>query len=219
MEIIRILPDSGQPIFLIEEDGRYVPLPDDFWRRKVSNYRYLTREGKEKQQRKLLKTVEVKNVRIRADQPPAWRKIHNDDGKHAPTETDCRQGVETLMSLLDVFPTPEAGAMLLATLLMSLRAADLKQCEPSLRPCVAFREPPQLEPALKSLFRHILPRKQWEGKRFSVRRKCDRPGRTPRLGGHLTGQDTGGKAQIRLASASAGKHGLAGSARSGYHLG
>lgn len=76
------------------------------------------------------------------------------------------------MSLLDVFPDPEAGAMLLATLLMGLRAADLKQCEPSLRPCVAFRGPPQLESALKSLFRHILPRKQWEDKRFSVRRKC-----------------------------------------------
>lgn len=171
MEIIRVSTDSGQPIFLTEEDNRYVPLPDDFWRRKTPNYRYLTREGKEKQQRKLLKTVEVKNVRVRADHPPAWWKIRDDGGKRPPTEADFSRGVASLMSLLDVFPTPEAGAMLLATLLMGLRAADLKQCEPSLRPCVAFRGPPQLESAAKRLFKSILPRKQWDGKHFSIRRK------------------------------------------------
>ena len=92
MEIIRVLTDSGQPILLIEEDDRYVPLPDDFWRREIPTYRYLTSEGKEKQQRKLLKTMGVKTVRVRADQPPAWRKIHDDDGKHPPTATDFRQG-------------------------------------------------------------------------------------------------------------------------------
>lgn len=75
------------------------------------------------------------------------------------------------MSLLDVFPTPEAGAMLLATSLMGLRAADLKQCEPSLRPCVAFRGPPQLERVMKCLFKSILPRKRWKGKNFSIWRK------------------------------------------------
>lgn len=171
MEIIRVLTDSGQPIFLTEEDGRYIPLPDDFWRRKIPNYRYFTENGRQKQQKKLLKTADVKTVCAEADQPPAWRKIHNDDGKHPPTATDCRQGVEALMSLLDVFPTPEAGAMLLATLLMGLRAADLKQCEPSLRPCVAFRGPPQLEPTMRRLFKHILPRKQWDDKRFSIRRE------------------------------------------------
>lgn len=160
MKIIRVLTDSGQPVFLTEEDGRYIPLPDDFWRRKIPNYRYFTENGRQKQQKKLLKTADVKTVCAEADQPPAWRKIHNDDGKHPPTATDCRQGVEALMSLLDVFPTPEAGAMLLATLLMGLRAADLKQCEPSLRPCVAFRGPPQLEPTMRRLFKHILPRKQ-----------------------------------------------------------
>ena len=42
MEIIRVLADSGQPVFLITEDDRHVPLPDDFWRRKIPNYRYLT---------------------------------------------------------------------------------------------------------------------------------------------------------------------------------
>lgn len=171
MKIIRVLTDPGQPIFLTEEDGRYIPLPDDFWRRKIPNYRYFAENGRQKQQKKLLKTADVKTVCAEADQPPAWRKIHNDDGKHPPTATDCRQGVETLMSLLDVFPTPEAGAMLLATLLMGLRAADLKQCEPSLRPCVAFRGPPQLEPTMRRLFKHILPRKQWDDKRFSIRRE------------------------------------------------
>lgn len=171
MKIIRVLTDPGQPIFLTEEDGRYIPLPDDFWRRKIPNYRYFTENGRQKQQEKLLKTADVKTVCAEADQPPAWRKIHNDDGKHPPTATDCRQGVEALMSLLDVFPTPEAGAMLLATLLMGLRAADLKQCEPSLRPCVAFRGPPQLERAIKRLFKHILPRKRWDSKHYSIKRK------------------------------------------------
>lgn len=171
MEIIRVLTDSGQPIFLTEEDGRYIPLPDDFWRRKIPNYRYFTENGRQKQQKKLLKTADVKTVCAEADQPPAWRKIHNDDGKHPPTATDCRQGVEALMSLLDVFPTPKAGAMLLATLLMGLRAADLKQCEPSLRPCVAFRGPPQLEQVMKRLIKSILPRKRWKDKRFFFRRK------------------------------------------------
>ncbi len=171
MEIIRVLTDSGQPIFLTEEDGRYIPLPDDFWRRKIPNYRYFTENGRQKQQKKLLKTADVKTVCAEADQPPAWRKIHNDDGKHAPTETDCCQGAEALLSLLDVFPDVEVGAMLLATLLMGLCAADLKQCEPSLRPCVAFRGPPQLEQVMKRLIKSILPRKQWEGKRLSVRRK------------------------------------------------
>lgn len=61
--------------------------------------------------------------------------------------------------------------MLLATSLMGLRAADLKQCEPALRPCVAFRGPPQLEPTMRRLFKHILPRKQWDDKRFSIRRE------------------------------------------------
>ena len=171
MEIIRVLTDSGQPVFLTEENGRYVPIPDDFWRRKIPNYRYFTENGRQKQQKKLLKTADVKTVCAEADQPPAWRKIHNDDGKHPPTATDCRQRVEALMSLLDVIPTPEAGAMLLATVLMGLRAADLKQCEPSLRPCVAFRGPPQLEPTMRRLFKHILPRKQWDDKRFSIRRE------------------------------------------------
>lgn len=171
MKIIRVLTDSGQPIFLIEEASRYIPLPDDFWRRKIPNYRYLTENGRQKQQKKLLKTADVKTVCAEADQPPAWRKIHNDDGKHTPTAMDCRQGVEALMSLLDVFPTPEAGAMLLATLLIGLRAADLKQCEPSLRSCVAFRGPPQLEPTMRRLLKHILPRKQWDDKRFSIRRE------------------------------------------------
>lgn len=171
MEIIRVLTDSGRPIFLTEENGRYVPIPDDFWRRKIPNYRYLTSGGREKRQSKLLKTMGVKTIRVRADQPPAWWKIHDDNGKHPPTATDCRQGVEALMSLLDVFPTPEAGAMLLATLLMGLRAADLKQCEPALRPCVAFRGPPQLEQVMKRLFKSILPRKRWKGKCFSFRRK------------------------------------------------
>ena len=171
MKMIRVKTGPGQPIFLIEEDGRYIPLPGDFWRRKIPNYRYLTENGQQKQQKKLLKTADVKTVCAEADQPPAWLKIHNDDGKHPPTATDCRQGVEALMSLLDVFPTPEAGAMLLATLLMGLRAADLKQCEPSLRPCVAFRGPPQLERVMKCLFKSILPRKRWKGKNFSIWRK------------------------------------------------
>lgn len=61
--------------------------------------------------------------------------------------------------------------MLLATSLMGLRAADLKQCEPALRPCVAFRGPPQLKPTMRRLFKHILPRKQWDDKRFSIRRE------------------------------------------------
>ena len=69
------------------------------------------------------------------------------------------------MSLLDVFPSTEAGAMLLATVLLGLRAADLKQYEPSLRPCVAFRGPPQLERVMKYLFKSILPRKRWKGTR------------------------------------------------------
>lgn len=171
MEIIRVLTDSGQPIFLTEENGRYVPLPDDFWRRKIPNYRYFTENGRQKHQKKLLKTADIKTVRAETDQPPAWWKIHDGDGKHTPTALDCRQGVEALMSLLDVFPTPEAGAMLLATLLMGLRAADLKQCEPALRPCVAFRGPPQLEQVMKRLFKSILPRKRWKGKCFSFRRK------------------------------------------------
>lgn len=171
MEIIRVLTDSGQPIFLTEEDGRYIPLPDDFWRRKIPNYRYFTENGRQKQQKKLLKTADVKTVCAEADQPPAWRKIHNDDGKHAPTETDCCQGAEALLSLLDVFPDVEVGAMLLATLLMGLCAADLKQCEPSLRPCVAFRGPPQLEQVMKRLIKSILPRKRWKDKRFFFRRK------------------------------------------------
>lgn len=171
MKIIRVLTDPGQPIFLTEEDGRYIPLPDDFWRRKIPNYRYFTENGRKKHQKKLLKNADVKTVRAETDQPPAWRKIHDDDGKRPPTTTDCRQGVAALMSLLDVFPDPEVGAMLLATVLMGLRAADLRNGEPSLRPCVAFRGPPQLESALKSLFRHILPRKRWKDKRFFFRRK------------------------------------------------
>ena len=169
MKIIRVLTDPGQPIFLTEEDGRYIPLPDDFWRRKIPNYRYFTENGRKKHQKKLLKNADVKTVRAETDQPPAWRKIHDDDGKRPPTTTDCRQGVAALMSLLDVFPDPEVGAMLLATVLMGLRAADLRNGEPSLRPCVAFRGPPQLESALKSLFRHILPRKRWKDKRFFFR--------------------------------------------------
>lgn len=171
MEIIRVLADSGQAIFLTEEDGRYVPLPDDFWRRKIPNYRYLTENGRQKQQKKLLKTADVKTIRVETDQPPTWWKIHDDDGKHPPSVAECRQGAESLLSLLDVFPSTEAGAMLLATVLLGLRAADLRTSEPTLRPCVAFRGPPQLERAVKRIFKHILPRKRWSCKRFSVRRK------------------------------------------------
>ncbi len=171
MEIIRVKINPGQPLFLAEEDGRYVPLPENFWAGRIHNFRYLTLEGREKRRRRLLKEMDVKNIRIRTDQPPAWWKIHDDDSKHPPTAADCSQGVASLMSLLDVFPTPEAGAMLLATSLMGLRAADLKQCEPSLRPCVAFRGPPQLERVMKCLFKSILPRKRWKGKNFSIWRK------------------------------------------------
>ncbi len=171
MEIIRVLTDSGQPVFLTEENGRYVPIPDDFWRRRIPNYRYFTENGRQKHQKKLLKNADIKTVRAETDQPPAWRKIHDDDGKRPPTTTDCRQGVAALMSLLDVFPDPEVGAMLLATVLMGLRAADLRNGEPSLRPCVAFRGPPQLEQVMKRLIKPILPRKRWKGKRFFFRRK------------------------------------------------
>ena len=171
MKIIRVLTDSGQPIFLTEEDGRYVPLPENFWASRIHNFRYLTIEGREKRRRKLLQKMDVKTVRVRTDQPPAWWKIHDDDGKRPPTTTDCQQGVAALMALLDAFPDPETGALLLATLLMGLRAADLKQCEPALRPCVAFRGPPQLEQVMKRLIKPILPRKRWKGKRFFFRRK------------------------------------------------
>ena len=171
MEIIRVKINPGQPLFLAEEDSRYVPLPENFWAGRIHNFRYLTLEGREKRRRRLLKEMDVKNIRIRTDQPPAWWKIHNDDGKHPPSVAECRQGAESLLSLLDVFPSTEAGAMLLATSLMGLRAADLKQCEPSLRPCVAFRGPPQLERVMKCLFKSILPRKRWKGKNFSIWRK------------------------------------------------
>lgn len=171
MKIIRVLTDSGQPIFLTEEDGRYVPLPENFWASRIHNFRYLTIEGREKRRRKLLQEMDVKTVRVRTDQPPAWWKIHDDDGKRPPTTTDCQQGVAALMALLDAFPDPETGALLLATLLMGLRAADLKRCEPALRPCVAFRGPPQLEQVMKRLIKPILPRKRWKGKRFFFRRK------------------------------------------------
>lgn len=171
MRIIRVKTGLGQPIFLAEEDGRYVPLPENFWASRIHNFRYLTIEGREKRRRKLLQEMEVKTVRVRTDQPPAWWKIHDDDGKRPPTTTDCQQGVAALMALLDVFPDPETGALLLATLLMGLRAADLKQCEPSLRPCVAFRGSPHLEQMVKRLFKSILPRKQWDSKHFSLRRK------------------------------------------------
>lgn len=171
MRIIRVNTGPGQPLFLAEEDGRYVPLPENFWAGRIHNFRYLTIEGREKRRRKLLQEMDVKTVRVRTDQPPAWWKIHDDNGKHPPSVAECRQGAESLLSLLDVFPDPEAGAMLLATLLMGLRAADLKQCEPSLRPCVAFRGPPQLEQVMKRLIKSILPRKRWKGKRFFFRRK------------------------------------------------
>lgn len=171
MEIIRVLADPGQPIFLAEEDGRYVPLPENFWAGRIHNFRYLTIEGREKRRRKLLQEMDIKTVRVRTDQPPAWWKIHDDDGKHPPSVAECRQGAESLLSLLDVFPSTEAGAMLLATVLLGLRAADLKQYEPSLRPCVAFRGPPQLERVMKCLFKSILPRKRWKGKNFSIWRK------------------------------------------------
>lgn len=171
MKIIRVLTDSGQPIFLTEEDGRYVPLPENFWASRIHNFRYLTIEGREKRRRKLLQEMDVKTVRVRTDQPPAWWKIHDDDGKRPPTTTDCQQGVAALMALLDAFPDPETGALLLATLLMGLRAADLKRCEPALRPCVAFRGPPQLEQVMKRLIKPILPRKRWKGKRFFFWRK------------------------------------------------
>lgn len=92
MKMIRVNAGPGQPIFLTEEDNRYVPLPDDFWRRKIPNYRYLTENGRQKQQKKLLKNADVKTVCAETDQPPAWREIHNDDGKHPPTATDFRQG-------------------------------------------------------------------------------------------------------------------------------
>lgn len=171
MRIIRVKTGPGQPIFLAEEDGRYVPLPENFWAGRIHNFRYLTIEGREKRRRKLLQEMDVKTVRVRTVQPPAWWKIHDDDGKHPPTAADCSQGVASLMSLLDVFPSTEAGAMLLATVLLGLRAADLKQYEPSLRPCVAFRGPPQLERVMKCLFKSILPRKRWKGKNFSIWRK------------------------------------------------
>lgn len=171
MEIIRVKINPGQPLFLAEEDGRYVPLPENFWAGRIHNFRYLTLEGREKRRRRLLKEMDVKNIRVRTDQPPAWWKIHDDDGKHPPTEADCSQGVASLLSLLDVFPSTEAGAMLLATVLLGLRAADLKQYEPSLRPCVAFRGPPQLERVIKHLFNHILPRKRWGCKHYSIKRK------------------------------------------------
>lgn len=171
MRIIRVKTGPGHPLFLAEEDGRYVPLPENFWAGRIHNFRYLTLEGREKRRRRLLKEMDVKNIRIRTDQPPAWWKIHDDDSKHPPTAADCSQGVASLMSLLDIFPTPETGAMLLATSLMGLRAADLKQCEPSLRPCVAFCGPPQLERVMKCLFKSILPRKRWKGKNFSIWRK------------------------------------------------
>ena len=171
MEIIRVLADPGQPLFLAEEDGRYVPLPENFWAGRIHNFRYLTIEGREKRRRKLLQEMDIKTVRVRTDQPPAWWKIHDDDGKHPPSVAECRQGAESLLSLLDVFPSTEAGAMLLATVLLGLRAADLKQYEPSLRPCVAFRGPPQLERVMKCLFKSILPRKRWKGKNFSIWRK------------------------------------------------
>ena len=171
MRIIRVKTGPGQPIFLAEEDGRYVPLPENFWAGRIHNFRYLTIEGREKRRRKLLQEMDIKTVRVRTDQPPAWWKIHDDDGKHPPSVAECRQGAESLLSLLDVFPSTEAGAMLLATVLLGLRAADLKQYEPSLRPCVAFRGPPQLERVMKCLFKSILPRKRWKGKNFSIWRK------------------------------------------------
>lgn len=171
MRIIRVNTGPGQPLFLAEEDGRYVPLPENFWAGRIHNFRYLTIEGREKRRRKLLQEMDVKTVRVRTDQPPAWWKIHDDDGKHPPSVAECRQGAESLLSLLDVFPSTEAGAMLLATVLLGLRAADLKQYEPSLRPCVAFRGPPQLERAIKRLFKHILPRKRWDSKHYSIKRK------------------------------------------------
>lgn len=171
MRIIRVNTGPGHPLFLAEEDGRYVPLPENFWAGRIHNFRYLTIEGREKRRRKLLQEMDVKTVRVRTVQPPAWWKIHDDDGKHPPTAADCSQGVASLMSLLDVFPSTEAGAMLLATVLLGLRAADLKQYEPSLRPCVAFRGPPQLERVMKCLFKSILPRKRWKGKNFSIWRK------------------------------------------------
>ena len=171
MEIIRVKTGPGQPIFLTEEDGRYVPLPENFWAGRIHNFRYLTIEGREKRRRRLLKEMDVKSIRVQRDQPPAWWKIHDDDGKHPPAEADCCRGVASLMSLLDVFPSTEAGAMLLATVLLGLRAADLKQYEPSLRPCVAFRGPPQLERAVKRFFKHILPRKRWDSKHYSIKRK------------------------------------------------
>lgn len=171
MRIIRVKTGPGQPIFLAEEDGRYVPLPENFWAGRIHNFRYLTIEGREKRRRKLLQEMDVKTVRVRTDQPPAWWKIHDDDGKHPPSVAECRQGAESLLSLLDVFPSTKAGAMLLATVLLGLRAADLKQYEPSLRLCVAFRGPPQLERAIKHLFNHILPRKRCGCKHYSIKRK------------------------------------------------
>lgn len=89
MKIIRVLTDSGQLIFLTEENGRYVPLPDDFWRRKIPNYRYLTGTGRQKQQKKLLKTVDVKSIRVSTDFPPARKRS-------AATMTSARQRRRTV---------------------------------------------------------------------------------------------------------------------------
>lgn len=172
MQIFSISSGPSSTIFLAEEDGKYVPLPDNFWKSRIPNFRYLTETGREKRQRKILKTLDVTTLKPPdTDLPPSWVKVRDGKRRHRPTEDDCRCAVQALLSLSDLFPDPTAGTMLLATVLMGLRAADLTRCEPSLRPCVAFRGPPQLEQAMKRLFKAILPRKRWEGKRFTVKRK------------------------------------------------
>lgn len=172
MQLFSVPTNSGTPLLLTEEDGKLVPLPDSFWKRQVHHYDLLTSAGQQKCRRKYLKSADVTALRPpNPDLPPAWRKIRDGSRKRQPTEEDFRCAAQALLSLPDVFPQPEAGAMLLATALMGLRAVDLTRQEPTLRPCMALRGSPQLEKAMKRLFKAILPQKRWNSKRSTVKRR------------------------------------------------
>ena len=173
--ITRIRHNGKVAYFLLDKREKiYLPLNEATLRRQIPHFADLSERARSKAFQRFLKASDVIDCgRIPDDLPNRKRPRDRNGHKTNLPPAAYRAGVLDLLSMGQLFPSPNPGFDLLADLLGGLWCRALREVESAYQPvAVIDSRAPEIEACLTAMIRAVVLRHRWHRKRASIRRKA-----------------------------------------------
>ena len=154
--------------------GAYTALDEAVLAKCIPGFRSLNERARRKAAKRFLDSIDVIDCGRIPDDLPNRRCPRDKMGrKSARLSADaCRAGVLDLLSLSQIFRTPEPGFDLLADLLGGLWCRVLREVESAYQPVAVIDiQSPEIEDCLTAMIRATVTRKKWHKRKARIRRK------------------------------------------------